>query len=228
LEKTFGRRKDLGISGHMAHWYDKNTRENRLKEMESYAREAAAYLHPGSSVLEIAPGPGYLSIALAKMGDYQVTGMDISFDFVEICKHNAKQAGVNVSFVQGNASAVPFEDSCFDFIICSAAFKNFKEPITALREMYRVLKPGGTALIIDMNHDASKQAQDEELEKMGTRGFDRWFVKLSFRTFLRKNAYTKDNFMCMIAQAGFATHEIKEIGMSLYVYLHKQNYKGKR
>jgi len=123
--------------------------------------------------------------------------------------------------VQGNASAMPFEDSCFDFIICSAAFKNFKEPIAALREMHRVLKPGGTALIIDMNHDASKQAQDEELEKMGTRGFDRWFVKLSFRTFLRKNAYTKDNFMYMIAQAGLATYEIKEIGMSLYVYLHK-------
>ena len=46
-----------------------------------------------------------------------------------------------------------FPDNSFDFIICTAAFKNFKEPLRALNQMCRVLKSGGNALIVDMNRD---------------------------------------------------------------------------
>ncbi len=88
-------------------------------------------------------GPGYFAIELAKLGDYRVTGLDISETFVEIARANAAQAGVKVDFRRGDASNLPFPKESFDFLLCRAAFKNFSEPQRALEEMHRVLKPSG-------------------------------------------------------------------------------------
>jgi ubiquinone/menaquinone biosynthesis C-methylase UbiE len=65
-----------------------------------------------------------------------------------------------VKFRQGCVADIPFQDNMFNFIISTAAFKNFKDPSKALNEMYRVLTSGGTALIIDMNRNASNQQID--------------------------------------------------------------------
>jgi ubiquinone/menaquinone biosynthesis C-methylase UbiE len=213
-------REDAGIYGYAAKWYDKNTRSSRLAEMKKYADLIASYVPDRAAILEVAPGPGYLSIELAKRG-YNVTGIELSQDFVEIEKRNARDEGVSVNFLEGNASKLPLDDGLFDGIICSAAFKNFKEPVTALCEMYRVLRPDGVALIIDMNHDATSADMAKEVQDM--KGFDRWFVKLSFRTFLSRSAYTADDFESMIADTPFGKGEIIKEGMSLFVTLRKSN-----
>jgi ubiquinone/menaquinone biosynthesis C-methylase UbiE len=212
--------KDLGISGSFTRWYDKNTRENRIGEMRGYAAEAKKHLPDNANVLEVAPGPGYFSIELAKIGNYSITGMDISADFVEICKANAERENVNIRFLQGNAALMPFEDKIFDFIFCSAAFKNFKEPVTALHEMYRVLKNNGIALIVDMNHDVSKEKLAEEAARITKSGFERWFVRNTFKG-LCKGAYSKTELTNMIKQTPFNKNEIKEIGIGFYIYLYK-------
>jgi ubiquinone/menaquinone biosynthesis C-methylase UbiE len=212
--------KDLGITGSFTHWYDKNTRENRIEEMQEYAREAKKYLPYNANVLEVAPGPGYFSIELAKIGNYNITGMDISTDFIEICKTNAQRENVNVTFLQGNVSSMSFKDNTFDFIFCSAAFKNFKEPVVALCEMYRVLKNNGIALIVDMNHDVSKEKLAEEAIKLSKTSFERWFMKTTFKG-LCKGAYSRDEFENMIKQTSFGKSEIKETGISLFIYLYK-------
>ena len=217
----FGRKfKDLGISGSFTRWYDKNTRENRIGEMQEYAKKVKKHLTDNANVLEVAPGPGYFSIELAKMGNYNITGMDISADFVEICKTNAKRENVSINFLQGNVSQMPFEDNTFDFIFCSAAFKNFKEPVTALREMYRVLKNNGIVLIVDMNHDVSKETLDEEARRTSKPGFERWFMKMTFKG-LCKGAYSKGELENMIKQTSFNKNEINESGIGFYIYLYK-------
>jgi ubiquinone/menaquinone biosynthesis C-methylase UbiE len=217
----FGRKiKDLGINGSFARWYDKNTRENRIGEIQEYAKEVKRHLMDNSNILEVAPGPGYFSIELAKMGNYNISGIDISADFVEICKTNANRENVSVNFFQGNVSKMSFEDNTFDFIFCSAAFKNFKEPIVALHEMYRVLKSNGIILIIDMNHDISKKKLSEEAAKISKSGFERWFMKMTFKG-LCKGAYSKNELENMIKQTPFNKSEIKENGICLYIYLYK-------
>ena len=212
--------KDLGITGPFTRWYDKNTREHRLEEMRGYADEAKRHLQDNASVLEVAPGPGYFSIELAKKGNYKITGMDISADFVEIGKTNAARENVTVNFMQGNVSQMPFADKAFDFIFCSAAFKNFKEPVRALREMHRVLKEGGIALIADMNHDVSKEKLEEEARKYSKPGFERWFMITTFKA-LSKGAYSKTELEEMIPQTAFTKSEIKESGIGFYIYLYK-------
>lgn len=218
--KFFRQFKDIGLTGAFTRWYDKNTRENRMSEMQEYAKEAKKHLSDNAGILEVAPGPGYFSIELAKMGNYNITGMDISADFVKICKINAQRENVTINFVQGNVSAMPFEDNIYDFLFCSAAFKNFKEPVKALREMYRVLKNDGIGLIVDMNRNASKQALNELAEETSKPGFERWYMKTTFKN-LCKSAYSKSEFEDMIKQTSFDKYEIKESGIGFYVYLYK-------
>jgi Methylase involved in ubiquinone/menaquinone biosynthesis len=218
--KNMRKNKDVGIYGLTAKWYDKNSRKSRIAEMKRYADEVASHVNKNANILEVAPGPGYLSIELAKKG-FNLTGVEISPDFVEIEKNNAKEANVSVNFKEGNASNLPCEDNYFDFIVCSAAFKNFKDPVKALNEMHRVLKEGGTSLIIDMNYEATSDDINNEVIKSGMKGFDKHFVKFSFKTFLKQGAYTKKDFECFLKETPFNRYEIKQEGISLYVYLNK-------
>jgi ubiquinone/menaquinone biosynthesis C-methylase UbiE len=188
--------------------------------MREYAKEAKKHFIDNANVLEVAPGPGYFSIELAKIGNYNITGMDISADFINICKTNAQRENVNINFVQGNVSSMVFEDNTFDFIFCSAAFKNFKEPVTALHEMYRVLKNNGTVLIVDMNHDVSKETLAEEAAKISKSGFERWFMKNTFKG-LCKGAYSRTELENMIRQTSFNKSKIQEVGIGFYIYLYK-------
>ncbi len=134
--------KGLGMEGAVAKWYSALTKKS-LDEFKALAQRVAEGIPPEGSVLEVAPGPGYFAIELAKLGDYQIAGLDISKTFVEIARANAARAGVRVAFHLGNASSMIFGDNTFDFVLCRAAFKNFSEPVRALEEMHRVLKPGG-------------------------------------------------------------------------------------
>ncbi len=221
IMKQQRRFKDIGIGGIAARWYDNNTRKNRLVEMKGYATEVAKHIQDGCSVLEVAPGPGYLAIELAKLGKFKIIGLDISKDFVEIARRNAKEAGVEVEFQQGSVADIPFPDNTFDFIICTAAFKNFKEPFKALSQMYRVLTSRGTALIIDMNRNASNRQIEDYTKNMGAKSMDKLIMKLLFKYFLRNGAYTKDEFINLISKTAFKEYDIKEEGIGFYVHLRK-------
>lgn len=115
--------------------------------------------------MEVAPGPGYLSLELAKLGNYTLAGLDISKTFVEIARKNAEEAGVEIDFRLGDAAAMPFPDETFDLIICRLSFKNFSQPIATLNEMNRVLKPGGEAVIFDLRGDVTTEAMNRHVEE---------------------------------------------------------------
>jgi ubiquinone/menaquinone biosynthesis C-methylase UbiE len=144
--------KGIAMEGMIATWYAKNTGK-AIAEYRNLAKRIADGLRPGDSVLEVAPGPGYLTIELARLGCYRLAGLDISRTFIRIARENAARGGVKVSFQQGDVAAMPFADDAFDFIVCRAAFKNFGDPVGALCEMHRVLRPGGRLMIIDGDRD---------------------------------------------------------------------------
>src|SRR5262245_30839319 len=123
--------KGLGMEGPIARWYAKTTRRG-IEEAKKLAGVLAGRVVEGGGVLEVAPGPGYLAIELAKLGTCRVTGLDISRSFVRMATENAARAGVPVTFLHGDAAAMPFDPDSFDLIVCRAAFKNFTEPVGAL------------------------------------------------------------------------------------------------
>jgi ubiquinone/menaquinone biosynthesis C-methylase UbiE len=116
---------------------------------------------------------------------------------------------------------MPFGDEEFDFLFCRAAFKNFSEPIRALQEMRRVLKPGGRALIVDLRRDATPGAIDEAVSKTNLGWFDRILTRLTFRHMLVKRAYTSSAFRQMVTAAEFQTIRVEEGLIGLDVWLKK-------
>lgn len=212
--------RGIGMEGFIAKWYTANSRK-RLDDYKILARRVATELPPGSRILEIAPGAGYFAIELAKLGSFEITGVDISRTFIEIARRNAAEAGVAVDFQEGNAAALPFSAGSFDFLVCSAAFKNFTAPVRALEEMHRVLKTGGSGLIADLRRDASREAVREAVDGMGLGPVNRVLTRLAFRFMLLKRAYRRQDFESMLAETSFRAAEIKDDGIGLEVSLRK-------
>ncbi|HKM52175.1 MAG TPA: methyltransferase domain-containing protein [Isosphaeraceae bacterium] len=202
------------MKGWLARWYAR-TRRNDVEDFRRQAGTVAEHLSRGCNVLEVAPGPGFFAIELAKLGDFKITGLDISRTFVEIAMENARNAGVKIDFRLGNASAMPFAGESFDFIYCSAAFKNFSEPVKALDEMHRVLRPGGEAMVVDLRKDVSLDEIDAYVKQSGRSRIDAWMTSWAFRCMLIKRAYTKDEFSRMAEQSRFGTCQIHVDSISL-------------
>lgn len=198
--------KGMGMEGSVARWYDRTTRKD-MAEIKTLATRIAAGLSPGARVLEVAPGPGFLSIELARRG-LEVQAIDISKTFVEIAQRNAAAESMEVRFGLGNAAALPVAGASVDFVVCRAAFKNFSEPVKALAEMRRVLRPGGTALLIDMRRDASVEDLKRYVDGLGVGRLNRWFMMFVFRTTLIKRAYPLADIRRMAAEAGWVEPRI--------------------
>lgn len=208
------------MEGAVAKWYASITKKS-LEDFKTLARRTADQLPAGSRVLEVAPGPGYFAIELAKLGQYEIAGLDISETFVEIARANAAQAGVSIDFRRGNASSMPFEDQTFDHILCRAAFKNFTDPAGALVEMHRVLKPGGRAMIIDLRKDASWASIRQAASEMHLGPINGMITRLTFRFMLLPRAYTKRGFEELIRETRFRKVQIDESPIGLEILLRK-------
>jgi ubiquinone/menaquinone biosynthesis C-methylase UbiE len=208
------------MEGMTAKWYAANTAE-MMNEYVILAQRIGAQLAPGSAVLEVAPGPGYFSIELARLGAFQITGLDLSRTFVRLATMQAAKAHVSVEFLEGSASSLPFPARSFDFVVCRAAFKNFAKPDEALHEMSRVLRPGGRALIIDLKADATPDAIREHIDAMGLSTVNRILTRLVFKTMLLKRAYTREQFRQMLWEINFNNVEINEDAMGFEIWLTK-------
>ena len=208
--------RGISMEGPIANWYAKTTKKDS-REFERLARELAAHLPPNARVLEIAPGPGYLSVALAKLGPFKITGLDISESFVHMASQYAKREGVTVRFIHGSASDIPLEDGMFDLIVCRAAFKNFSEPLKALNEMHRVLKPGGRAVIVDLRKDASWNEIVAYVDGLRVGAASSWFMKFTFKHMLLKRAYTEAQMQWLAGESDFKFCEIVKnaVGMEI-------------
>jgi ubiquinone/menaquinone biosynthesis C-methylase UbiE len=212
--------KGIGMEGPIATWYTRLTFKD-LQRHKLMAAQLASKIPAGDSVLEIAPGPGYFCIELSRLGNYQITGLDISKSFVQIARAKVLKAGVRVDFRQGNASAMPFEDQSFDFTFCQAAFKNFTEPVRAIAEMYRVLRPGGTSVFVDLRRDTSPEEIEREIKGMGLGRVDEMMTRWTFKQMLLKSAYSITEMKGFAAQTPFEKYKTDTSGIGFQFWLEK-------
>lgn len=210
------------MEGVVARWYA-GIRSSG-KQVEEYRKQAArltAGLPDGAHILEVAPGPGYLAIEMARLGRFRVTGLDISRTFVEIATERAAQAAVSADFHQGDVARMPFGAGTFDLVVCQAALKTFSQPGNALAEMHRVLRSGGTAVIDDMSSDASHADIEAEVTKMELRRLSAFITKGTLEM-LRRRAYSPAKFENLVARSPFDTCVIRTEGIALEVRLMKR------
>jgi ubiquinone/menaquinone biosynthesis C-methylase UbiE len=210
------------MEGRAARWYARN--RGSASQMDLCRQDAArlsAELDPAAAVLEVAPGPGYLAVEMARWGRLRVTGLDISHTMVEIATEHARKAGVRVEFLRGDVSALPFATGSFDLVVCQAAFKNFKQPLEALNEIHRVLRAGGRAVVEDMNRDATNADVAVEVRAMKLSPVSGFMTRLILSTTLRRRAYSPARFQRLVAQSLFRTCRIETRGIGLEVSLTK-------
>ncbi|MDX1277659.1 bifunctional demethylmenaquinone methyltransferase/2-methoxy-6-polyprenyl-1,4-benzoquinol methylase UbiE [Oceanihabitans sediminis] len=103
------------------------------------------------TILDIATGTGDLAINLAQTKAEKIVGLDISSGMLEIGKTKVKKHGLEntIEMVLGDSENMPFEDNSFDAITVAFGVRNFETLEKGLKEILRVLKPGGTFVILE-------------------------------------------------------------------------------
>jgi SAM-dependent methyltransferase len=99
--------------------------------------------------LDIGCGPGQMAVALAQMTKLRVIGVDIEPEAIEVAQGHAQEAGLadRCGFVCADAHSLPFPDNYADLIVSRGTLPFLRDQALAIREVYRVLKPGGVAFL---------------------------------------------------------------------------------
>lgn len=166
--------------------------ERLVARLESRAQDAiftrlfdkyAAQLHlaPAAQVLEIGCGTGAMVRRLVRRGDFSGTalGVDQSPRFIEAARRFAQEenAGQRIEFRVGDAHHLEFPPATFDAAIAHTVISHVTEPATVLRELARVVRPGGTVVIFDGDYASMTYAVPDP--DFGRR-MDRALVTASF------------------------------------------------
>ena len=115
------------------------------------ARQAARLADRASErVLDVATGTGDLAFAIRKAGVREVVGLDFSPRMIEAAQKKARRQANGVTFLVGDGMRLPFADGTFDACTISFGLRNMEDYTAAVREMARVLRPGGKLICLEM------------------------------------------------------------------------------
>ena len=129
--------------------YDSGNNSLHVRQAKSYLSDLAPYLHPGTSLLDLACGTGLLTLlAKSAVGPHgRVVGVDVSRGMLDIARQKSRDQGMDVEWYEHDISDLaPLNlgsDGGFDVITCAAALVLLPSPFNAVRNWTQVLKPGG-------------------------------------------------------------------------------------
>jgi len=110
-----------------------------------------------NSVLDVATGTGDLAIAIEHIKPQKIVGIDISEKMLEIGRQKINEKGLDqvIALRRADAEKIPFSDNTFEAITVAFGVRNFENLELGLKEMIRVLRPGGVMLILEFSHPSS-------------------------------------------------------------------------
>ena len=110
---------------------------------------------PGTKALDVCCGTGDWTISLAEAvgPDGAVTGLDFSDNMLSVARHKINERHLtNVTLTHGDAMNMPYPDNTFDYVSIGFGLRNVPDYLTVLKEIFRVLKPGGTLTCLETSH----------------------------------------------------------------------------
>lgn len=108
-------------------------------------------IKPTDTILDCGCGDGLYLKTIRELGDYKIFGFDLNGDSLRLTQKNVNDKPVPL--VQGNGSALPYNNNSFDKIFSTEVLEHIPNDLEALNEIYRVLKPGGKFIITVPNHN---------------------------------------------------------------------------
>jgi demethylmenaquinone methyltransferase/2-methoxy-6-polyprenyl-1,4-benzoquinol methylase len=137
--------------------YDLNNRVHSLWRDQAWRRYAvkAAAVRPGDVVIDVACGTGDLTELFAASPAGRVTGVDFTPEMLAVAESKLRRITTEnarkVSYLEGDAQALGFEDASADVVSIAFGIRNVAEPERAIREFARILKPGGRLVILEFD-----------------------------------------------------------------------------
>lgn len=124
---------------------DKGWRKKAIKEI--------ATVHP-KAILDVATGTGDLAVAASKLHPEKIVGIDISEGMLEVGRKKITALHLDhiITLQKGDSEALAFPENSFDAITCAYGVRNFENLAAGLKEMNRVMKPGGKMAILEFSH----------------------------------------------------------------------------
>jgi demethylmenaquinone methyltransferase / 2-methoxy-6-polyprenyl-1,4-benzoquinol methylase len=106
-----------------------------------------------SKILDVATGTGDLAIAAMKLNPEKITGIDISSGMLEIGREKIRKKGFSgtIELYSGDSENIHFPDNSFDVAMVAFGVRNFSDPVKGLKEMNRVLLPGGMIMVLEFS-----------------------------------------------------------------------------
>ncbi|MBN1933577.1 MAG: methyltransferase domain-containing protein [Anaerolineae bacterium] len=128
----------------------------QMRLLHRFVVQRAMRMIQHGDAIDLGCGPGHLAILLAQRApELHVTGVDLADEMLSQGEKLAARAGVGdrVSFKKGDARQIPFPDGSVDLVVSTLSLHHWRDPVAALNEVARVLRPGSSFLIFDLRRD---------------------------------------------------------------------------
>jgi SAM-dependent methyltransferase len=128
-------------------------RQHAQRSVEEAAAFLLAALRPGMALLDVGCGPGSITRGFAeRLAPGLVVGLDLSEETLAAARRDASERGLdNLQYQAGSVYGLPYADASFDVVYAHQVLQHLREPSVALREMLRVLRPGGLLAVRDVD-----------------------------------------------------------------------------
>jgi ubiquinone/menaquinone biosynthesis C-methylase UbiE len=188
------------------------------RNYELVAEDIVNYRSEGS-VLDMGTGPGWLLIKLhEKSPNLRITGLDNSPSMVAKAEKNIAEAGLSryIEVKEGNVIDLPFADSTFDAVVSTGSIHHWKDPDAGLNDIYRVLKPGGLAMLYDIVSDTPKSVL-----KATAREFGRLRMVMLWIHAFEEPFYSREELRSLAQSSKFKEGKARFVGVLCCLMLRK-------
>jgi ubiquinone/menaquinone biosynthesis C-methylase UbiE len=136
--------------------YDEVSRGRLFRVMRFVIFRELKHCRPDGVTLDIGCGPGYVTQEVARrFPDAKVIGLDISREMLQIAAEHTGNSS-RIDFWQADGETLPFKDASVDLVVSTGALHHLRDGKQAFEEVYRVLKPGGEFILLDLRRDTPR------------------------------------------------------------------------